>query len=86
MDWPTVILLLGVLVVALMAGIAVVATRNESRKLDLDEARAEEVKRLLARYDELSAATIEAQKRAAADLADLQTRLAGIERILRSVE
>lgn len=86
MDWPTVILLLGVLVVVLMVGIAVVATRNESRKLDLDEARSEEVKRLLARYDELSAATIEAQKRAAADLADLQTRLAGIERILRSVE
>lgn len=86
MDWPTVILLLGVLVVVLIVGIAVVTTRLEARKLDLDEARADEVKRLVGRYEELAAATLDAQTRAAADLAELQARVVGVERILRTVE
>jgi hypothetical protein len=86
MEWPTVILLLGVLVVVLIVGIAVVTTRLESRKLDLDQARADEVKRLVGRYEELAASTLAAQTRAAADLAELQTRVVGIERVLRTVE
>lgn len=86
MEWPTVILLLGVLVVVLIVGIAVVTTRLESRKLDLDQARADEVKRLVGRYEELAASTLDAQTRAAADLAELQTRVVGIERVLRTVE
>ncbi|UZN02792.1 hypothetical protein [Cellulomonas sp. S1-8] len=86
MDWPTVILILGVLAIATFVAVIVVATRNESRRLDIDTERSEEIRRLVTRYEELATGTRDAQQRAAADLAELHTRVVGVEKLLRSVE
>jgi hypothetical protein len=86
MDWPIVILILGLLTIATFVGIAIEASRQEARKLTIGAARAEELQRLVARYEELAATTLDAQQRTAADVAELRARAASIEQILRTVE
>ncbi|CAL9572947.1 hypothetical protein SUDANB121_04905 [Nocardiopsis dassonvillei] len=86
MDWPTVILILGLCAIATFIGIAIESSRQESRKLTIGAARADELQRLVARYEELSATTLDAQQRTAADVAELRARAASIEQILRTVE
>ncbi|WP_306366821.1 hypothetical protein [Nocardiopsis sp. CC223A] len=86
MDWPVVILILGLLTIATFVGIAIEASRQESRKITVGAARADELRRLVARYEELAATTLDAQQRTAADVAELRARAASIEQILRTVE
>ncbi|MGQ4270458.1 hypothetical protein [Nocardiopsis changdeensis] len=86
MDWPTVILILGLLTIATFIGIAIESSRQESRKTTIDAARADELRSLVARYEELAATTLDAQQRTAADVAELRARAASIEQILRTVE
>lgn len=86
MDWPVVILILGLCTIATFVGIAIESSRQESRKLTLDAARADELQRLVSRYEELAATTLDAQQRTAADVAELRARAASIEQILRTVE
>ncbi|MFL1379102.1 MULTISPECIES: hypothetical protein [unclassified Nocardiopsis] len=86
MDWPIVILILGLLAIATFVGIAIEASRQEARKITIGAARADELQRLVARYEELAATTLDAQQRTAADVAELRARAASIEQILRTVE
>lgn len=86
MDWPIVILILGLLTIATFVGIAIEASRQEARKMTIGAARADELQRLVARYEELAATTLDAQQRTAADVAELRARAASIEQILRTVE
>jgi len=86
MEWPTVILILGILVVALSVFVAVVASFDERRKDRLKLGREDELMQLVKRYEQLAENTMDAQKRIATDVAELRTRATAIEKILRSVE
>ncbi len=86
MEWPDVILILGVLTLALCVWAAWGSFKHENRKLQVDAAHDEEVRRLVDRYEQLAATTLDAQSRAAADVAELRARTTAIEQILRTVD
>ncbi len=85
-EWPTVILILGVLFTAFCVFVAVVSTRHEERKLRISTGQEEAVRKLIDRYEQLAATTLDAQQRTAADVAELRARATAIEQILRSVD
>lgn len=85
-DWPQVVLILGLLFLALLLLGGIAASFVELRRLRINEARVEEVRRLVHRYEELAETTLDAQQRAAADVAELRSRTTAIEQILRTVE
>jgi hypothetical protein len=85
MTWPVVVLILGVLTLALCVWAAFYSMQHERRKLAVDTSHVEEVRQLVGRYEQLAAGTLDAQTRAAADLAELRARAAAIEKILSTV-
>jgi|GEM_PF-789888 len=86
LEWPTVILILGLVFLGLCVWGGAVATRHENRKLRIDAGQEEALRALVDRYEQLAAATLDAQQRTAADVAEMRVRAASIEQILRSVE
>ncbi|GGK68683.1 hypothetical protein Ppa06_28060 [Planomonospora parontospora subsp. parontospora] len=84
--WPGTVLVLGVLLLAVILLIAVMASLQELRKTKLLAAREEDLRQLVRRYEQLSENTLDAQQRSAADLSELRSRTASIEQILRTVE
>ena len=58
----------------------------EMRKTKLQSGQEEALRQLVGRYEQLAANTLDAQQRAAADVAELRARTASIEQILRTVE
>ena len=86
LDWPQVILILGLLFLALLLLLAIGGSFIEFRKLKVAEARMDEVRQLVSRYEKLAETTLDAQQRMAADVSEFRTRIAAIEQILRTVE
>jgi anti-sigma-K factor RskA len=86
MDMPTVILTLGSLALALFFILALLASVHESRKLKVRVSQDEDLRQLVRRYEQLAENTVDAQQRVAVDVADLRSRAASIEQILRTVE
>ncbi|MGP3960815.1 hypothetical protein ACTWPT_32875 [Nonomuraea sp. 3N208] len=85
-SWPEAIFYLGVLVlVAFLIALVIVGT-FETRKLKLQADQAEDLRQLVRRFEQLAESTLDAQQRAATDLAELRSRTASIEQILRTVE
>jgi len=85
-SWPTAILILGLSTLGIGLVSVIVAGVHEFRKLRIDEAQAEGMRQLVTRYEQLAEATMDAQQRTATDVAELRSRTAAIEQILRSVE
>lgn len=85
-EWPTVILILGLLFIGFCLVIALISMRHEGRKLTIDQAQQEAVRALVDRYEQLASSTLDAQQRTAADVAELRARAASIEQLLRSVD
>ncbi len=85
-EWPTVILILGVLFTIFCVFVAVISMRHEERKLRISTGQEEAVRQLVDRYEKLAATTLDAQQRTAADVAELRARATAIENLLRSVE
>jgi hypothetical protein len=86
MAWPEVVFYLGVLfVVAFLTGI-VIASVFEARKMRVSASRADDMRQLVHRFEQLAENSLDAQQRVAADLAELRSRTASIEQILRTVE
>lgn len=56
------------------------------RRIGVTDAQAEDRRQLISRYEQLAEKTLDAQQRAAVDVAELRVRLASIEQILRTVE
>jgi hypothetical protein len=80
--WPEVFafLVLVILVMALIAtGVDIWKTK---RKLGQETG----LRELVNRYEQLASSTMDAQQRTAADVAELRSRAASIEQILRTVE
>ncbi|MEV4806871.1 hypothetical protein AB0K18_43325 [Nonomuraea sp. NPDC049421] len=86
LSWPEVIFYLGVLVLVTFLISVVVVGSFDARKARHQADQAEELRRLVQRYEQLAEKTMDAQQRTAADLAELRSRAASIEQILRTVE
>ncbi|MEU5552562.1 MULTISPECIES: hypothetical protein [unclassified Micromonospora] len=84
--WPETVLVLGLLLFAFLILGGTAATVLEFRKNRIDAQRDEELRQLVGRYEKLAENTLDAQQRVAADVAELRTRTASIEQILRTVE
>lgn len=63
-----------------------VASWLEYRKLKVAGQQQEDLRQLVRRYEQLAENSMDAQQRIATDVADLRTRTASIETILRTVE
>jgi len=85
-EWPTVILILGILFVVFLLIVSVTSAVHENRKLKVDAGREEALRQLVDRYEQLAAKTMDAQQRIATDIAEVRARTAAVEQILRSVE
>lgn len=86
MTWPSAVFAVGVLFLTLVFVMFLIGNFVESRKSKVDAQQAEGLRQLVRRYEQLSENTLDVQQRAAADLADLRTRTASVEHILRTVE
>lgn len=86
MSWPTTVFLLVVVIVAAFLIALVIVGLFEGRKEKRAAARADDLRQLVHRFEKLAENTLDAQQRSAVDLAELRTRTASIEHILRSVE
>jgi hypothetical protein len=84
--WPQVILILGLALVAFMIFIGVISTVVEYRKVKIGSDQVEDLRKLVQRYEQLAEKTLDAQQRTAVDVAELRSRTASIEQILRTVE
>jgi len=86
LDWPLVILILGLTLLGIFLVIAVLSTWHEFTKTRTQGAHATELRQLVSRYEQLAETTLDAQQRTAADLAELRVRTIAVEQILRTVE
>ncbi|MEV5497844.1 hypothetical protein AB0M50_20840 [Nonomuraea fuscirosea] len=86
MAWPEVIFFLGVLILVTFLISVVIVGLFESRKSRLQADQADDLRRLVQRFEQLAENTMDAQQRVSADLAELRARTATIEQILRTVE
>jgi hypothetical protein len=60
--------------------------RLQLRKAEITAGREDELRQLVARYEQLAETTLDAQQRVAADVSELRSRTTSIEQILRTVE
>jgi hypothetical protein len=73
------------LIVIILIGGAL-STYLDLRKAKIVANQEESLRQLVNRYEQLAENTLDAQQRMATDLAELRTRTAAIEQILRTVE
>lgn len=86
LTWPSAVLAIGVLFLTLVFVMFLINNLFENRKSKIDAEQAEGLRQLVRRYEQLTENTLDVQQRTAADLADLRTRTASVEHILRTVE
>jgi hypothetical protein len=84
--WPGAILTVGVLFLVLVFVMFLLSSFLDMRKAKIGAEQAEGLRQLVRRYEQLAENTLDVQQRTAADLADLRTRTASVEHILRTVE
>jgi hypothetical protein len=85
-DWPQVVLILGLIFLALLLLGGIAASFVELRRLRINEALMDEQRQLVQRYEKLAETTLDAQQRVAVDVAELRSRTASIEKILQTVD
>lgn len=86
LDWPLVILILGLTLLGVFLVIGVLATWHEFTKTRTQAKQEGDLRQLVNRFEQLAETTLDAQQRVAADLAELRVRTNAIEQILRTVE
>lgn len=84
--WPEVILILGLLFLAVAVGGGIYSGWLELRKIRMRAKQEDELSQLVRRYEQLAESALDVQRRVAADIAELRTRTAAVEQILRTVE
>jgi F0F1-type ATP synthase membrane subunit b/b' len=84
--WSEAVAFVGLLVFVMFLLGAAAATWLEYRKTRIAAAQDEALRQLVSRYEQLAEKTLDAQQRAATDVAELRSRTASIEQMLRSVE
>ena len=83
---PEVAAFIGLLVTLMFLIAASLGGFIEIRKTKIAARQDEDLRQLIRRYEHLAENSLDAQQRVAADVAELRTRSASIEQLLRSVE
>jgi hypothetical protein len=84
--WPNAIVIIGAMVVVIILIGGAFSTYLDIRKAKLVSEQEDGLRQLVRRYEQLAENTLDAQQRIATDIAELRTRTAAIEQILRTVE
>ena len=85
-NWPDAVGFLAVAVVVVVLVGGSIAAFVDLRKAKIAAAQQDDLRQLVSRYEQLAEKSLDAQQRIATDLAELRTRTAAIEQILRTVE
>ena len=85
-DWPDAVAVLGILLAVTVLVGGAMAAFVELRKTKMVAGHQDDVRQLVRRYEHFAENTLDSQQRVAADVAELRSRTASIEQILRTVE
>jgi hypothetical protein len=84
--WPEAAIILGAMVVVIIIIGGAMSTYIDIRKAKLVAQQEDSLRQLVHRYEQLAENSLDAQQRTAADVAELRSRAAAIEQLLRTVE
>jgi hypothetical protein len=85
-DWPDAVAVLGILLAITVLIGGAMAAFVELRKTKIVAGHQDDLRQLVRRYEHLAENALDTQQRVAADVAELRSRTASIEQILRTVE
>jgi hypothetical protein len=85
-DWPDAIAVLGILLAVTVLIGGAMAAFVELRKTKIVAGHQDDLRQLVRRYEHFAENALDTQQRVAADVAELRSRTASIEQILRTVE
>jgi hypothetical protein len=85
-DWPDAVAVLGILLAVIVLIGGAMAAFVELRKTKVVAGHRDDLRQLVRRYEHFAENTLDTQQRVAADVAELRSRTASIEQILRTVE
>jgi hypothetical protein len=85
-NWPDAVAVLGILLAVTVLVGGAMAAFVELRKTKTVAGHQDDLRQLVRRYEHFAENTLDTQQRVAADVAELRSRTASIEQILRTVE
>jgi len=85
-DWPDAVAVLGILLAVTVLVGGAMAAFVELRKTKIVAGHQDDLRQLVRRYEHFAENALDTQQRVAADVAELRSRTASIEQILRTVE
>ena len=85
-DWPDAVAMLGILLAVTVLIGGAMAAFVELRKTKIVAGHQDDLRQLVRRYEHFAENALDTQQRVAADVAELRSRTASIEQILRTVE
>jgi hypothetical protein len=84
--WPEAIVIIGAMIVLIIIIGGSMSTYIDIRKAKIAAEQEDSLRQLVRRYEQLAENTQDAQQRIATDVAEMRTRVAAIEHLLRTVE
>jgi hypothetical protein len=85
-DWPDAVAVLGILLAITVLIGGAMAAFVELRKTKIVAGHQDDLRQLVRRYEHFAENALDTQQRVTADVAELRSRTASIEQILRTVE
>jgi hypothetical protein len=85
-DWPDAVAVLGILLAVTVLIGGAMAAFVELRKTRIVAGHQDDLRQLVRRYEHFAENALDTQQRVAADVAELRSRTASIEQILRTVD
>jgi hypothetical protein len=85
-EWPDAVAVLGILLAVTVLIGGAMAAFVELRKTKIVAGHQDDLRQLVRRYEHFAENALDTQQRVAADVAELRSRTASIEQILRTVE
>jgi hypothetical protein len=85
-SWPVAIIIIFVIFMAVVIYGGAKDRNFKLQKAQITADREDQLRQLVARYEQLAETTLDAQQRVAADVSELRSRATSIEQILRTVE
>jgi len=85
-DWPDAVAVLGILLAVTVLIGGAMAAFVELRKTKIVAGHQDDLRQLVRRYEHFAENALDTQQRVAADVAELRSRTASIEQMLRTVE
>ena len=85
-DWPDAVAVLGILLAVTVLIGGAMAAFVELRKTQIVAGHQDDLRQLVRRYEHFAENNLDTHQRVAADVAELRSRTASIEQILRTVE